>query len=147
MGYLGSYLGAGSGGGDVTPPTVTIVSPTPGVAPGDPGGFPRDIAAARATPIVLRVVDLAPGLLYFAIVVRFYVDSEDANPTEEVVFRRGNFRGLYVKGSSYALISNGLELTVARRGGWPASAVGASSSRPYIAFAVDAVDADGNLSP
>lgn len=127
---------------DTISPTITIISPTPGVAPGDPGGFPAREAEAKLTPIVLQITDLSPGLGYLAVIVRMYIDDEDENPVEEVVYRRNNFRGNYVKGSSRSTIANGVELSVMRAGGWPTTVV---SGRRFIVFAVDAVDSDGNL--
>lgn len=130
---------------DNVPPMVVVISPTPGVPPGDPGGFPRSISEAKNTPIVLKVEDPMPGVRYIVIIARFYVDVEDAAPTEEVVFRRGQFRGKYVKNSFWVPTIDGIQLSVRRTGGWPASVVGTATSKPYIVFAVDALDADGNL--
>lgn len=141
-GMLG--VGGGGGGGDTTAPTITVVSPTPGVAPGELGGFPAREADAKLTPIVLQITDLDPGLQYLAVIVRMYIDDEDADPVEEVVFRRDNFRGHYVKGSTKTVIANGVELSVLRAGGWPVTVV---TGRRFIVFAVDAVDADGNFAP
>jgi hypothetical protein len=125
----------GGGGGDTTPPTIAIVSPTPGVAPGAPGGFPADLATARDTPIVLDVTDVTPGNRYICVVARFR-----GAVGEEVVYRRGSFRGLYAGYSSSTAISNGTRLSVRRQGGWPGS-----NSLDDVTFEIDAVDAAGNL--
>lgn len=129
---------------DAVAPTISVVSPTPGVAVGAPGGFPRAYSSAKITPIVLDVTDVDPGVQYFVVIARFYADAEDENPTEEVVYRRSNFRGLYVKGSFATPIADGIRLSVLRVGGWPSNSTG--SSVGHIAFAVDVLDADGNLS-
>lgn len=120
----------GSGSGDTTPPVVTIISPTPGVNPGDPGGFPADWLTARNTPIVLQVTDLAPGLEYVAVIATL------PGGVEEVVYRRGAFRGRYVALSSVAAITNGFQFSVRPADGWPPG---------NITFAVDPLDAAGNL--
>lgn len=134
-----------TGGGDVDEPTITVISPTPGVAPGDAGGFPSDLSAARDTPIVLDVGDLAPGLVYFAIIARFYINAESEHPVEEVVYRRGQFRGQYVEGSSTVarVEINGLRMTIKRADGWPIDVT--TKGKPFVVFAVDAVDGAGNL--
>lgn len=75
-------------------PTVAIVSPTPNVAPGEPGGFPVDEAAARTTPIVIEV--FAPdGIQLAAIVVRYRSELD----AERTVYRRGAFRRGFATGS------------------------------------------------
>lgn len=125
---------------DAVPPVVTIISPTPGVAPGAPGGFPRRRADAILTPIVLRVGDAAPGLAYLNVTVRFYGSAAelaaDQNGVEEEVYRRGGFRGKHVHGSSAVPDGADLVLTVMRQGGWLGR---------YIKFAVDPIDGAGNL--
>lgn len=125
------------GAGDATPPVITIVSPTPGVAPGAPGGFPADLESAKATPIVLQLTDAGAGLRYACIVARFH-----GSGTEEVVYRRGTFRGGYAVGSSSSAIAGGLQLSVKRLGGWPGS-----SNLDDVSFEVDLLDAAGNLAP
>lgn len=136
-GYVG---GSGGAAGDTTAPEIEIVSPTPGVAPGEPGGFPRSRRQAIATPIVLRLRDATPGLEYIEIAVRFYGSQDeldaDENGIEETVYRRGNFRGKHVLGSTAVIDGDDLVLTVFRDGGW----IGR-----FIKFAVDAIDGDGNL--
>jgi hypothetical protein len=131
--------GGGGGDKDTTAPTITIVSPTPGVAPGQPGGFPRRRSDAIKTPIVLRVGDAAPGLMYLEIAVRFYGSADDLaadrNPVEETVYRRGFFRGKHIN-SSVEIDGTDLVLTVYRDGGWLGK---------FIKFAVDPIDSDGNL--
>lgn len=111
-------------------PTITVVSPTPGVAAGQPGGFPADPDAAAIVPIVLDVVDPNPGNRLVVVVARYL-----ATDAEEVVYRRGQFRGNYIAGSSQLAITSGVRLTCRRDGGWPGSPT----------FEIDAVDADGNL--
>lgn len=130
---------------DVAAPLVTVVSPTPGVAAGAPGGFPANYRTAKDTPIVLQVADLDPGLIYFVLIARFYVgDTEEEDPAEEVVYRRGVFRGPYKAGSFTRSTSGGLQLSVRRTGGWPSNLSRTRIAR--IAFALDAIDGNGNLS-
>lgn len=136
--FVGEYSIGGSADGN--PPVITVISPTPGVSPGVAGGFPADPTAARSTPIVLTVTDLAPGLEYFVVTARLFANNA-ATPLEEVVYRRGSFRGPYVASSSSVGITGGVQLTVQRAGGWPAGA----SPEAHITFAVDALDAAGNL--
>lgn len=131
----GYYGGSGSAA-DTTPPTITVVSPTPGVAPGDPGGFPADRALAELTPIVIEVSDVSPGVEYICIV------AEYPGLPAEPVFRRGNFIAPYL-GSSYALSGATATMTVQRLGGWPRPSDPTVSS--YIKFSVDAIDASGNI--
>lgn len=139
MSYLGGYLGGGGGSSDSDAPTITIVSPTPGVAPGQPGGFPRNRQEALVTPIVLRVSDAAPGIAYIEVAVRFYGSQEeldaDENGVEETIYRRGNFRGKHTS-SSVEVDGTDLILTVFRAGGWTGR---------FIKFSVDSLDSDGNL--
>lgn len=137
---IGFAAGASGPGPDTTAPAVTIVSPTPGVAAGQPDGFPRDFDQAKLTPVVLLINDLAPGLKYACVVVRF---GQDGNEIEEVVYRRGLFRGLYRKLSSAIVTATGVSLTVARAGGWLASPD--TNQLSTIIFDVDATDAVGNL--
>ncbi len=140
-GGLGEGLSSAPAG-DSTAPTITIVSPTPGVAIGEPGGFPRRYRDARETPIVLNITDTNPGIQFVVIIARFYADAEDTNPDEEVVYRRGQFRGKYVRGSEQEAITGGAQLTILRAGGWPSSRTGELA---HIVFAVDALDSGGNL--
>jgi hypothetical protein len=115
---------------NTTPPTVTVISPTPGASPGTVGGFPADLAAARITPVVVQITDLDPGVAYSYLSVSFA-----GSQTEEVVYRRGQFRGLYL-GSSYSSIANGRQYTLLRKGGWPGGS---------LVFSVDAIDGAGNI--
>lgn len=97
---------------------------------------------AKVTPIVLDIVDVAPGLKYIALIARFYATGESAHPDEEVVYRRGQFRGKYVVGSSLAAIAGGYRLTITREGGWPSNVQGVVG---HIVFALDVLDSAGNL--
>jgi hypothetical protein len=121
---------------DPNPPVVSVVSPTPGVPAGSAGGFPRNLALAKETPIVLEIADLEADLQYVCVTARFSGSS-----AEEVVYRRDNFRGLYVEGSTKVEDGDDVTLTIRREGGWPT----AGGRIQQIQFAVDAIDADGNL--
>lgn len=120
---------------DPNPPVITIVSPTPGVAPGAVGGFPLDWQSARMTPIVFTVTDLTPGVRYICVVVRY-----NGSLVEETVYRRGQFRGNFAGTSAADPIANGLQFTVVPAGGWPST-----DALNDVNFDVDAVDAAGNL--
>lgn len=128
-----------AGGGDLIAPVITIISPTPDTPPGEPGGFPSDFGTAKDIPIVLRVTDVSPGNQYICIVAIFEDD------TQEIVFRRGAFHNAYVTYSTSTDITDGLELSVRRVGGWPSGlnrfTVGT------IRFEIDAIDQAGNLAP
>lgn len=124
------YYGGGSGSSDLDPPVITVISPTPGVAPGQPGGFPRNRVLANRTPVELMITDAAPGIRYICVTV--LVDDK-----EEVVYRRGSFRGAHVIGSSQRTSGSDLFLTVKRFGGWP--------SGTALVFSLDALDQSGNL--
>lgn len=110
---------------DAVPPTITVVSPV---------SFPADVAAARVTPFVLEVTDLDPGVQFIVVTVRFTGGSV---ASEEVIYRRGNFKAPYLA-SSQETITDGLRLTCLRTGGWPEGITA-------IAFDVDALDAAGNV--
>jgi len=128
------------------PPVVEIVSPSLGVPPGSPGGFPLNRHLAELTPIVLRIYDVSPGLQYTVVTVTIpeKIDGKTYNK-EEVVYRLSQFRGLHVDGSTQRTFTQTideelvsvLELTVRRAGGWPAVT--------QLKFSVDALDASGNL--
>lgn len=129
MSYWGPHFpepAGGGGGGDTNPPTITVVSPTP------PNGFPADWTVAKDTPVVLQVTDPVPGVEYVAVTVVY------DGTNEEVVYRRGSFRGAYAGLSSQTSIANGIELTVRRDGGWLPGT---------MTFTADALDGDGNLAP
>jgi hypothetical protein len=125
----------GGGSGDTTPPTITVISPTPGVAPGQPGGFPADWATARTTPIIVQITDVTPGNRYQAVVCRLpgVVD-------ELVVYRRGAFRGQFLGSSGETVIANGKQLSILPSTGWPSA-----NALHGITFELDALDAAGNL--
>jgi len=121
---------------DTTPPTITVVSPTPGVAPGSAGGFPADRAAAAATPIVVQITDTTPGNALVVVIATFL------NPAlVEAVYHRGAFLGPYAASSWQVSISNGIELHCVRTNGWP----GGTATNGDIKFDVDAIDRAGNL--
>ena len=134
---FGDIFGPTSGGAakDTTAPTITIVSPTPGVAPGAPGGFSADWQTARMTPIVVDVTDVTPGIGYLCFVAKYPGWAEEIN-----VYRRGAFRGSFLGLSNIAAIANGFRLTILPLTGWPSS-----DALNDITFDVDAIDADGNL--
>lgn len=121
-------------------PEITFVSPTPGVAPGAVGGFPADPSAAKNTPIVIQLADTDPGLRYVCVGVRY--TDEDGNEIEETIYRRSNFRGLYVDGSKQEMVGDALQLTMKREGGWLALIQGASNQFEFFA---DVVDMAGNV--
>lgn len=137
----GTALAASTGGGaDIVAPTVAVVSPTPGVAPGAPGGFPLAFAVAKVTPIVLQFSD-ASGVAA-AIVTATYRDYPTrGHQVTEVVYNRGQFVSNYIALSSQ-LVSSGLTtLTCARDSGWPVGTGVAGD----IVFGLEVVDTAGNV--
>jgi hypothetical protein len=134
---FGEIFGPTTGGGAVetTPPTITVVSPTPGVDPGAPGGFSSDWAIARLTPIIVRITDAGSGNRYQCLVCSYAGDA-----IERTVYRRGAFRGEYFGPSTETAIANGIELSIIPVGGWPSSDAIAD-----ITWEIDALDQAGNL--
>lgn len=118
--------GGGGGGGDVDPPTIAIVSPTPGVAPGAPGGFSANPVTARATPVVAVVSDA----VHVALVVVDMVASGVRSP----VYRTDVGFVLPFRGTA-TMLGADLTLTVTHGGGWP-----------YGGFRLDVRASDGNVS-
>lgn len=100
---------------DVTPPSVSLVSPLSGV-------FNDTFAQA-----VIDVTDPS-GLALLNISVQLPI-------SEEVIYRAGQFTPGYL-GSSVENITAGYRLTILRRAGWPVGTV--------IKFNVDVVDLSGN---
>lgn len=137
----GGALATTPSGGNTVPPTITFISPTPGVAPGAVGGFPADPTAAKNTPIVIQVADAAPGVKYACVVIK-YIDANNVQ-IEETVYRRGTFRGRYVAGSKAETVGSALQLTIKREGGWLELIKGPSKQ---IEFFADVLDSAGNLS-
>lgn len=120
---------------DPDSPVVTIVSPTPGVEPGQPGGFPASYSAARATPIIIRITDLVPGI-GFALLVAVHPSW----PGEVVVLRRGAFKWPFDVGSTLEVIDpTTIEVTLYHRDGWPPG--------DGLGFYADAIDEVGNINP
>lgn len=145
VGFQWGFLkGLGAGNGlnmpDAVAPSVVLISPL-AVPAGQPGGFPREYDQAKLVPVVLQVLDLNPGLQYAIVVVRF--PGSDDTETEEVVYRRGQFRGRYRALSTQADIANGVQLNIRRDGGWPANINTNLVSR--LVFDIDATDKAGNL--
>lgn len=126
---------------DAVPPVITFVSPTPGVAPGAAGGFPADPTAAKNTPIVIALEDTDPGLQYVCVSIAY--TNELGETIEETVYRRANFRGKYVKGSTAVMVGDALQLSIKREGGWLELIKGSSTG---ITFSADAIDQVGNVS-
>lgn len=137
---LSAATAASAGSIDVTPPSVAVLSPTPGVAPGSPGGFPAAFSAARVTPIVLRFSDA--GGVVAAIVTATYRDyPRRGQQITEVVYNRGSFVSNYIKLSSQTLVSGVVTLTCGRDDGWP---VGTGMSGDIV-FGLEVVDTSGNV--
>lgn len=104
------------------PPTVTVLSPSPG-ATLEPAGFVEILVEDPGTGAGrsgLRSVTVA---------------AELPDGTEEVIYRRGAFRGRYLAGSSSSATAKGIRLRCARAGGWPSGA---------LSFHAEVVDGAGN---
>jgi hypothetical protein len=102
---------------DVTPPTIAVVSPTPG------GVIRRDEA------FVVDVTD-ASGLALIVLTAEI-----PAGGAHEVVWLKDSFSGPYATGSTRAAIADGYRYTIQRTGGWTAAPT----------FHVEAVDTAGNV--
>ncbi len=125
-----AWVAVAAPGGDEDPPIITVISPTPGVPPGEPGGFSADPAVARVTPIVLEIVDDA--IAYAAVFARF-----DGANARTPVFRRGAFEPGYSLFSSLEIVdAETMRLHVRADNGWRST---------VIAFDCDAVDSGGNV--
>lgn len=135
IGLTTAAASSGGGGSEVVLPTVTIVSPTPGVAPGAPGGFPGDFAAAIQTAIVLQMSD-ASGLGAQVVTARFRNYPRLGGEITEVVYAMGSFVSNYVALSSQISVAGVLTLTCRRDGGWPIG-TGVAGDITWTAIAVD----------
>lgn len=114
MGFLGLYLGGAVA--DTTDPTITVISPTPGVPPGDPGGFPADYVTAKDTPVIVELDDVSPGLgLAYTHVVRVMPGGD-----EHTIYRGGAFKFPYDADSTAVYDGSKLTLSIRYNGGWPA---------------------------
>jgi hypothetical protein len=121
-----------SGAPDVASPTITVISPTPGADPGDPGGFPAEYAEAKDTPIVLELQDAGGAIAYVAVFARFGGAAERVP-----IFRRGAFEPGYSLHSSIEEIDEEtVRLHVRADNGWHSTS---------IAFDVDVIDTGGNV--
>lgn len=111
-----------------SPPTITILSPTPGVPAGDPGGFPASYAAAKDVPLRLRVVDAAPGLRLLIVTLRMTVPAPFANPFPCTMTVYDDAAGGLqlpfdpAHGSVVTPIANGFDLDLVLPEGWPRGA-------------------------
>lgn len=144
--YVYAYSAAGVTS-DTTAPELIVVSPTPGATPGSVGGFPASRAVADLTPVVLKIYDVNPGLRYACVTLPadpVLVDGVTVTP-EEVVYRRGQFRGRFVAGSTQRTYHEEIEeedtvvveLSIRRLGGWPRTPAS-------LIFSLDMVDQSGN---
>lgn len=127
---------------DDTKPVLAIISPTPGVQPGQPGGFPLDALQARFTPIVLTITD--PEAFSLIALMAFFPDNDD-EPDVITVFDGvlNAFQGRFQGGrSTVEVIANGFRFVVCPANGWPTTEDGAVRD---ISFRVRAVDSNGNL--
>jgi hypothetical protein len=118
---------------DTDAPTIVAISPTPGIAPGQPGGFPADPDLARVTPIIIELAD-ANGLAYIGVFARFGGSDGPRTP----IFRRGAYEAGYSIFSSIEIVDEETtRLHVLADAGWQTT---------EIEFVVDAVDNGGNVS-
>lgn len=115
------------------PPVVTIVSPTPGVAPGAPGGFSVDWQTARMTPIVVDIT----GSTYQCAVLQY-----PGAVNEATIYRDGAFRGEFAALSWSEIFGGALRLHVLPATGWASSDV-----LNDVQITIDALDATGVTNP
>ena len=107
----------GSSSPDVTPPTISVVSPTPGST------------IRTSDPFVVDVTD-AGGFAIIALTAEI-----PAGGAHEVVWLRGDFSAAYADASTITAIADGFRFSILRRNGWTASPT----------FHVEAVDNAGNV--
>lgn len=120
-----------SPGGVGPVPTITFITPTPGIAPGDPGGMPSSLQAATDTPILVDVTPETPATLLLVVISARFLDG-----TIEVAYRGGFFTPLYAA-NSYL---DGTTFHIRRTDGWPG---GNGTSSAAIEMFVDAIDSTG----
>lgn len=121
---------------DEDPPTITGISPSPSVAPGQPGGFSLNAAVANETPVAFTVGDSAPGLRVVIVTCKL-IDSAGRSAGTFVVHDGTTFLDPFRRRSTRVVDGNDLEFSVLHDDGW----VGAAS----FTFGVHAVDQAGNL--
>lgn len=132
-------LGSGGGGGDANPPVATAISPTPNTTPGASGGMPADYPSASATPIVVDITDLdGADDLAIVIVTAMYLGGGS-----ETVYRAGAFTPAFATSSTETSITDGIELSIDRTGGWPGAKSGTSNLA--VTIQIDASDMGGNV--
>ncbi len=134
-GFVG---GGGGGGSDITPPVLTVVSPTPNTVPGSVGAFAADYATASVTPIVLTATDPdgLVNILFLQVIARFL------DGTTEAVYGADGFASGYTAGSSTSFPTNGIGLSIRRDRGWPAAP---TTGALAVTFVIDVIDFGGNL--
>lgn len=112
--FPSEFLPLGAIAGDVTPPTISNLTPTPGTT------------INSGDVIAFDVTDLSPGLAKVFIGVSF------GGSTEVILVHNGDvFVGSYT-GSIRTAITNGYHYQVQKTGGWPAG-----SSITMTPFALD----------
>jgi len=99
----------------VPPPSLTSLTPSADVDPGDSSGFSASVVAASQTPVVAVVANGAVNLEL--ILVTFVVDG-----VEEIAYYGGALRGRYVSRSSQLVSGSDLTLSLLRDAGWSRTA-------------------------
>lgn len=98
-----------------SPASLVSISPTPGAAPGDPGGFPAAPVLAATTPVQIVISNAVPNLA--EILVTFTVDGD-----EEIAYYAGLARGRYAAKSIQFVSGAQVTLNLARDLGWSQTA-------------------------
>lgn len=110
-------VGGGGGGGAVGELNVQVISPTPGVEAGDPGGFPKNSHAADNTPVIVQISGETSSLSR-----RSYLIVQVQGGWEAVYWGE-NFVEPYISGSTQRSFTDAdltiLELSIRRDAGWP----------------------------
>lgn len=110
-----------SGGGSVSAPVLSNITPDVDEAPGQPGAFSSAFKLARLTPIEFDITNIAPGA-QIAITVHY----EDRNETYVALDVRGVWRWPFdVSGDNTIgdLTSEPVHVSMLPRGGWPPTVV------------------------
>lgn len=114
---------SGGGAPDTTPPVVTVISPTPGLIPGN-------IRQAANTPLVIDVTDIAPGVAFLRVRIRYALLGMQCTLHNGTTFELG-----YQQNSTKVVIPNGFRFTLLPDDGWLSG----------FTLEVDAIDGAGNI--
>lgn len=116
MGFFGAYFGAdpGGGGGGDPPPVITLVSPS------SPSGFSATYTTARATPVVIDIVDTTNDIGYIAVLARLPGEAYHLVVQGDIT---ADYEAEYDSASTVTAITDGMRLSILPDGKWPPGAL------------------------